>query len=216
MMVLRIKIVMDRSVFLQLLPVSFTSRWWQRMMNWWRWWLLFKENIIIFKGCCWWWCWWNWSCQSPMQWRWLWRRWWWCPLRLLNDLDNDDGDADDGGDDDAHLDCSQVNQQADCQTTSTASQLPWLIVLFEDGDDGDYGNERDDPNKRCWRWCWGQIRCVCTACCWHMICLSWSEEGNITCIVAAKPKFFTYPHFEKLVYLDIISRPIFPIKIKKN
>ena len=54
----------------------------------------------------------------------------------------------DGDDDDAHLDCSQVNQQADCQTTSTASQLPWLIVLFEDGDDGDYGNERDDPNKR--------------------------------------------------------------------
>ena len=125
-------------------------------------------------------------------------------------------DNDDGDDDDAHLDCSQVNQQADCQTTSTASQLPWLIVLFEDGDDGDYGNERDDPNKRCWRWCWGQIRCVCTACCWHMICLSWSEEGNITCIVAAKPKFFTYPHFEKLVYLDIISRPIFPIKIKKT
>ena len=30
----------------------------------------------------------------------------------------------DGDDDDAHLDCSQVNQQADCQTTSTASQLP--------------------------------------------------------------------------------------------
>ena len=122
----------------------------------------------------------------------------------------------DGDDDDAHLDCSQVNQQADCQTTSTASQLPWLIVLLEDGDDGDYGNERDDPNKGWRRWCWGQIRCVCTACCWHMICLSWSEEGNITYIVAVKATIYIYPHLVKtkrLVYLDIIPRPNFP---KKN
>ena len=123
----------------------------------------------------------------------------------------------DGDDDDAHLDCSQVNQQPDCQTTSTASQLPWLIVLLEDGDDGDDGHERDNPNKRWWRWCWGQIRCVCTACCWHMICLSWSEEGNITCIVAVKATIYIYPHLVKtkrLVYLDIIPRPFFPIKIK--
>ena len=172
-----------------------TSRWWQRVMNWWRWWLSFKENEVVVDDDA------DGIDYASCQWRWLWR-WWWCPLRLLNDLDNDDGNADDGDDDDdddAHLDCSQVNQQADCQTTSTASQLPWLIVLFEDGDDGDYGNERDDPHRWWWRWCWGQIRCVCTACCWHMICLSWSEEGNITCIVAVKAKIYIYPHLVKTI-----------------
>ena len=56
-----------------------------------------------------------------------------------DDEDDVDVDVDDDVEDDVNVDVdddvddydevSQVNQQADCQTSSTASQLPWLIII---------------------------------------------------------------------------------------
>ena len=59
--------------------------------------------------------------------------WWW--LTVVCDYgagagagDDDDDDDVDDRDDDEYL-ASQVNQLVDCQTNSTASELPWLIML---------------------------------------------------------------------------------------
>ena len=61
--------------------------------------------------------------------------WWWCWLTVVCDYgagagagDDDDDDDGDDRDDDEYL-ASQVNQLVDCQTNSTASELPWLIML---------------------------------------------------------------------------------------
>ena len=68
---------------------------------------------------------------------WWWWWWWWCWLTVVCDYGagagagagagDDDDDVDDR-DDDEYL-ASQVNQLVDCQTNSTASELPWLIML---------------------------------------------------------------------------------------
>ena len=52
--------------------------------------------------------------------------WWW--LTVVCDYGAGDGDDGDERDDDEYL-ASQVNQLVDCQTNSTASELPWLIML---------------------------------------------------------------------------------------